>query len=303
MNAVLAAAKLVAGVAGASSALIADAVESSADVVGSFVVWGGLRVAAIPADEEHPYGHGKAEALAGAAVALLLVGASVGIAVQAVHEIRQPQTVPAAWTLAVLLVVMIVKVILARRVRGVGDLIGSTAVRADAWHHFSDAITSAAAFTGISIALWGRSRYGDARWAAADDWAALIAALVIGYNGVALLKPALDDLMDRIAGPDVVGPVRRVAESVDGVLAIEKLTARKVGLGYRVEVHVHAEPATPLDEAHALGGRVSRAIHTAVPSISSVLVHMEPFDIESEQGATVTSGAPGTPVTIGRAHH
>jgi cation diffusion facilitator family transporter len=277
VNAALAAVKLVAGLVGHTYALVADAVESGADVLGSLLVWGGLAVAARPADEDHPYGHGKAEALAAAAVALMLLGAAAGIAVQAVQEIRTPHTVPAPWTLGVLVAVVLVKWLLSRRVGAVGAAIGSTAVKADAWHHLSDAVTSAAAFVGISVAIWGNRYRGGSGWESADDWAALAASGVIAINGVLLLRPALHDLMDRMPGPDVVGPVRRAAEGVPGVLAVEKLAVRKAGLGYRATVHVQGEPKMPLDEAHALGGRVKGAICAALPQVQSVLVHMEPF--------------------------
>ena len=278
MNAGLAAVKLVAGLVGNTYALVADAVESGADVAGSLLVWGGLSVAARPADEDHPYGHGKAEALAAAAVALMLLGAALGIAVQAVREIRTPHQVPAPWTLGVLVGVVLVKGLLSRRVGAIGAAIGSTAVRADAWHHLSDAVTSAAAFIGISVALWGSRHRGGTGWESADDWAALVASAVIAFNGVSLLRPALHDLMDRIPGSDIVMSIRHAAEGVPGVLAIEKLAVRKVGLGYRVTVHVQAEPKTPLDEAHLLGGRVKGAVQAAVPQVQSVLVHMEPYE-------------------------
>jgi cation diffusion facilitator family transporter len=274
-NAVLAGIKLVAGLVGNSYALVADAVESTADVLSSLIVWGGLAIAAQPADDDHPYGHGKAESLAGAAVALMLLGAAIGIALEAIREIRYPRGAPAAWTLAVLVSVVLVKALLSRRVHSVGSAIGSSAVKADAWHHLSDAVTSAAAFVGISLAIWGTRAVGPG-WAAADDWAALAASAVIAYNGVMLLRPALNDLMDRMPA-EVVAPVRRAAESVPGVLAVEKLYVRRTGLVYRVTIHVQAEPTTPLDEAHALGHRVTDAIRAAVPQVDSVLVHMEPY--------------------------
>lgn len=278
VNAALAIFKLVAGIVGNSGALVADAVESTADVFGSLVVWGGLHVATLPADENHPYGHGKAEALAGAAVSLMLVGAAIGIAVDAVRQIRNPHGFPAPWTLGVLVAVMVVKWILSRRVHAVGADIGSTAVKADAYHHLSDAVTSAAAFVGISVALWGQHAGRGPSWAGADDWAALLAAGVIAFNGWTLLRPALDDLMDRMPGDDVMEPVRAAALSVPGVLFVESLHARKVGLGYRVTIHVQADPRMTLHDAHELGGRVKYGILRAVPRVQSVLVHMEPYE-------------------------
>jgi cation diffusion facilitator family transporter len=272
VNAGLAITKLVAGVVGHTYALVADAVESTADIFASTIVWGGLRVAARDPDEEYPFGYGKAEPLAAAVVALMLLGAAAAIAVEAVSEIRTPHLTPAPWTLAVLVGVVLVKWTLSRRVHAVGADIGSTAVKADAWHHMSDAVTSAAAFVGISNALWG-----GPGWESADDWAALLASGVIVFNGVRMLRPALYDLMDRMPGAEVVEPVRRAATSVGGVLAVEKLAVRRSGMGYRVTIHVQADPALRLDDAHSLGGAVKAAIRAAVPQVQYVLVHMEPY--------------------------
>lgn len=276
VNAALAAIKLVAGILGNTYALVADAVESAADVFASLVVWSGLSIAAQPADDDHPFGHGKAESLAAAVVSVLLLGAAVGIAIQSIREIRTPHEAPAPWTLLVLVGVMITKWVLARRVQAVSADIGSTAVKADAAHHLSDAITSAAAFIGISIAVVG-SRLRGGRWESADDWAALVASGVIAFNGVSMLRAALSDLMDRMPGEEIVGPVRAAAVAVPDVLAIEKLHVRKTGLTYQVAIHVHAAPTMSLEAAHALGGLVKYSIRTAVPLVDQVLVHMEPY--------------------------
>ena len=276
VNALLAITKLVAGLVGNTYALVADAVESTADIFGSLVVWGGLHVASRPPDKDHPYGHGKAEALAGFVVALMLVGAAAGIATAAWKEIRTPHLAPAPWTLAVLVGVVIVKLITARYVTGVGAEVGSTAVKADAWHHMSDAVTSAAAFIGISVALVGARVDGSPGWAAADDWAALFAAAVIAVNGVLLVRPALHDLMDRAPGDEITAPVRAAAMSVPGVRGVEKLFLRKSGLHYFVDLHAEADPEMSLRDAHALTGAVKAAIRAAVPQVTGVLVHMEP---------------------------
>ena len=273
VNTSLAMTKLIAGLVGNSYALVADAVESTADVLSSVIVWGGLRVAGRSPDERHPFGYGKADSLAAAVVALMLFGAAVGIGLQAIEEIRTPHHTPAPWTLAVLVAVVAVKAVLSRRVRDIGSTIGSSAVKADASHHMSDAITSTAAFIGISVALWG-----GPGWESADDWAALLASGIILYNGVAMLRPAVADLLDQMPGADIVEPVRRAAESVEGVLATEKLAVRKTGLTYRVTIHVQTDPEMPLREAHVLSGKVKGAIRRTVPQVDSVLVHMEPFE-------------------------
>jgi cation diffusion facilitator family transporter len=273
VNAVLVAVKLLAGVVGDSYALVADAVESSTDVFSSLIVWAGLRVTTRPADEDYPYGYGKAEPLAAAMVSLMMVGAALGIAAAAVTEILTPHHAPARFTLAVVPVVVAVKLVLSRRVRRVGEETGSRAVAADAWHHLSDAFTSAAAFLGISIALWG-----GPGWEAADDWAALAASAVIALNGVRLLRPAIGDLMDRMPGSPDVDRIALAAESVEGVLAVEKLRVRRLGLDYYVDLHVQADPELPLRDAHVLSGQVKGAIKAAVTGVAGVLIHMEPFE-------------------------
>jgi len=295
VNAVLAAVKLVAGVVGNTYALVADAVESIADIFASLVVWGGIAVAARPADDDHPYGHGKAEALATAAVSLMLLVAAAGIVVEALREIRTPHQVPAPWTLLVLVGVMAVKWGLSRRVHAVGADTGSSAVQADAAHHLSDAITSGAAFVGIAVGVVGTKLTGRPGWAAADDWAALLAAGVVGFNGISMVRSALHDLMDRTPGPDVVEPVRRAAAGVPGVRAVEKLAVRKTGTTYAVAIHAQADASTRLDDAHVLSGMVKSAIRAAVPRVDTVLVHMEPYDdVEPAPGPAPAPAASAT---------
>jgi cation diffusion facilitator family transporter len=282
-NTTLALTKLVAGLLGNSYALVADAVESTADIFSSLIVWGGLRISVRDPSEHYPFGYGKAEPLAATVVSAMLMGASLGIAIEAITEIRTPHHAPAPWTLAVLVLVVVTKTVLSRRVSAVASDIGSTAVSADAWHHMSDAVTSAAAFVGISIAL-----LGGPGWEAADDWAALAAAGVILLNGAGILRPALEELMDRTPGADVVDGVRQIASGVTGVRAIEKLAVRKSGMVYRATIHVQADATLSLRDAHVLGGKVRSAIRAALPNVQDVLVHMEPFE-SSPVGREATS--------------
>ncbi len=272
INVGLVALKLVAGVAGRSHALVADAVESSLDVVSSLVVWAGLRITARPADEDYPYGYGKAEALATGVVAMLLVGASAMIATAAIRDIGSPQDAPAPFTLVVVPAVVAIKEAMYRRACRVGRETGSLAVQADAWHHRSDAITSVAAFVGIAVAI-----AGGPGWESADDWAALAAAAIIAFNGFRLLRPTLADLMDRRPDGPVVDRIAAAARAVEGVRATEKLRVRKLGTTYFVDIHVQADSEMTLFDAHVLSGKVKGAIHDAVPDVAGVLVHMEPY--------------------------
>jgi cation diffusion facilitator family transporter len=282
INATLAGIKFAAGVFGNTYALVADAVESMADIFASLVVWGGLHISSQPADEDHPFGHGKAEALAAAVVSMMLLAAALLIAIHSVGEIRTPHKTPAPWTLGVLVAVMVIKWTLARRVAEVGKSLESSAVHADAAHHLSDAITSAAAFIGISIAIVGSRWVGGKGWEQADDWAALVASCVIAFNGLTMLRAAIDDLMDRVPSKEVLGTIERAAHSVAEVMATEKLTARRSGNTYWVTLHVQAAPALSLQEAHVVSGKVKSAIRAAVPRAAWILVHMEPFGVDHE---------------------
>jgi cation diffusion facilitator family transporter len=273
VNAGLAVLKIVAGVVGHSYALIADGIESSADILSSTIVWGGLRIAARDADDEYPFGYGKAESVAASIVALMLIGAAIGIAVQASREIVTPHHAPAPFTLVVLVAVVAIKELLFRRIAAVGRSVASEAVLADAWHHRSDAITSAAAFVGISIAL-----VGGPGWEEADDWAALAAAGVIVFNAQRLLRTTIGSLMDRAPGRATLAQIEAVASAVPDVRAIEKAIVRRAGIYLFVDLHVHADPLMSLRDAHVLSGKVKRAVMAAIPTVRGVLVHMEPFE-------------------------
>ena len=272
-NAALAVIKILTGVIGHSYALVADGVESTTDVFSSLILWRGLNVAARSPDEDFPFGYGKAEALSAAVMSLLLLAAGTGIAIQAVREIVTPHHGPAPFTLLILVVVVVTKETLFRRVFRVGRETDSLAVKADAWHHRSDAITSLAAFLGISVAL-----LGGPGWEPADDVAALFASVIILVNGSRLLRPAVGDLMDRAPDQALLDRVATVARGVEGVLATEKALARRVGGTYRVVLHVQASPHLSLREAHDLGGQVRSQVIETIPSIGDVVIHMEPFE-------------------------
>jgi len=279
LNAVLALVKLLAGVVGNSYALIADAVESLADLFGSVVVWGGLRISERDPDERFPFGYGKAEALATVVVGVMLCGAAIGIGIEAVAEILTPHHAPAPFTLGVLVVVVLVKELWSRNVLRQARAAGNDLVAADAWHHRADAITSAAAFIGISVAL-----LGGPGWEAADDVAALAASLLILWNGLSIARPALFELMDRSPADQLLAEVDEAARSVLDVRATEKLRIRKMGSVLFVEIHVQSDPGMSLHDAHVVSGKVKAAIRSRVPSVRNVLVHMEPFEADKPAG-------------------
>jgi cation diffusion facilitator family transporter len=271
INFVLAAVKIFAGVVGNAYVLIADGIESALDVGGSVVIWSGLTFAARPPDATHPYGHGKAEPIAAVVVAIGVLAAALGLAIQSVHELFLPHHGPAPFTLVVLIVVVIVKEILYRKVMRFGRDVESTAVQTDAWHHRTDAMTSIAAFIGISVAL-----IGGQRWQSADDWAALFACALIGANGYRLLKPALFEIMDTAPRGEIVDRVRKAAASVPGVARIDKSLVRKMGLSFYADLHVEVDGKITVREGHHIAHAVKRAIQESDPRIADVLVHIEP---------------------------
>ncbi len=271
VNTVLATVKITAGTLGHSQALVADGVESMADILSSLVVWRGLVVAAAPPDADHPYGHGKAEPLSAAIVAAVLVLAAMAIVVKSVNELLTPHRSPAPFTLGVLLGVVLVKEALFRFVLKQGSLIESSAVQVDAWHHRSDAITSLAAAVGISVSLIGGPGY-----AAADDAAALFAAGIIGWNGWRLLRPAMAELMDASPGPTVTDKVAEVARSVAGVDQVEKCLVRKMGYHLLVDMHIEVDPWMTVERAHMIAHQVKDQVRAALPRVRDVLVHVEP---------------------------
>jgi cation diffusion facilitator family transporter len=271
VNALLAIAKIAAGLIGNAYVLIADGIESTLDIGGSIVIWGGLKFAARPPDATHPYGHGKAEPVAAAAVAVGVLAAGLGLAIQSVRGLFLPHRAPAPFTLIVLVLAVIVKETLYRYVIRFGQEVESTAVKTDAWHHRIDAMTSVAAFIGISVSLVG----GQA-WRSADQWATLFACALIGANGYRLLRPALYEILDTAPRGQIVEIVCDAARSVPGVAGIEKPLIRKMGLSFYVDLHVSVNGDISVREGHAIAHDVKRAIQASDPRIADVLVHIEP---------------------------
>ncbi len=272
LNAVLAAVKFAGGVFGHTYALIADAAESMLDILSSTLVWAGFRVAAQPPDANHPYGHGKAEPLAGLAVSLFIFLMAGWVASHAVREIITPHQGPAWWTLVVLAGVIVVKTWFSRRMGMAGEEVGSTALGIEALHHWSDALTSGAAFVGICIALWGGKG-----WETADDWAALFACVIIAFNGFGMFTKALGDVMDTAAPKNFENEVRALALAVPGVQALDKVRMRKSGLSHLVDIQVRVDGNLTVREGHDIAHAVKDVlIASSTRGISDVTVHIEP---------------------------
>ena len=271
INIALAVTKIAAGLLGNAYVLIADGIESALDVGGSVIIWGALKFASKPPDATHPYGHGKAEPFAAIVVSVGVLAAALGLAISSVRELFLPRHAPAPFTLIVLVLAVVIKETLYRYVVRIGRNAESTAIQTDAWHHRTDALTSVAAFIGISVAL-----IGGETWQSADDWAALFACALIAANGYRLLRPALYEILDTAPRGEIVDVVRDAARSVPGVIDLEKLFIRKMGLSFYVDLHVKVDGEISVREGHRIAHEVKRAIQESDRRIADVLVHVEP---------------------------
>ena len=270
-NTILAGVKGFAGVVGHSDALIADAIESCADIFSSFLVLIGIRYANKPADEDHPYGHGKAEPLVTfAVVGFLLISATI-IAVESIRHLSEKQEQPAFFTLYVLAAIVVIKELSFQYVYRKGQQTNSSSLKADAWHHRSDALSSLIAFLGIlATFLFGKG------FEKADDWAALIASVFIIYNAYKIFRPALGEIMDEHNHHDLIDGIRVEAKKVVGVVDIEKCWARKNGMSYVVDLHLEIDGKLSVIEGHAISHALKDHLMEVFPYITEVLIHIEP---------------------------
>jgi cation diffusion facilitator family transporter len=266
--------KALGGIFGNSYALIADAIESTTDVVTSGLLYIGLTWSSKPADKEHPYGHGKAEALIALGIALALVIAAIIIGVESIHNIRTPHKSPKAFTLLILGGVILTKELLYRYVIKTGNEINSGAVKADAFHHRSDAITSGAAFIGITIGLWGGPGYE-----VADDWAALLAGVIIIINAYIIARPAIGELLDEELEPQLNEQVKKLAAEVPGVAYIEKCYIRKMGLKSHADMHVWVNKDLTVEQGHTIAHAVQDHIQEQLPQFAYIHIHIEPAGV------------------------
>lgn len=270
-NTVLALLKWLAGFFGNSYALIADAIESTADIFSSFLVLLGLKYAQRPADENHPYGHGRVEPLITFIVVGFLIVSATIIAYESIENIGTPHELPKPWTLFVLGGIIIWKESSYRIVMKKSRETNSSSLKADAWHHRSDAITSVAAFIGISIALVLGKGYENA-----DDYAALFAAGFILYNCYHIFRPALGEIMDENIYEEVIEEIRKYALEVAGIKATEKCYVRKSGTKYHVDLHAIVDSEITVKEGHALAHELKDYLIEHIPDLGHVMIHIEP---------------------------
>lgn len=271
VNLALGVVKLVGGLVGSSFALVSDAVNSLGDALTSVVVVGALWYAQRPADEEHPYGHTRAEAVAASNIAVVIILSALFVGWQALTRIAGHHEVPPVWTLWIAAANVVIKEGLYRYKVRVGKTTGSAAIVANAWDHRSDALCSLAVFVGLGIVRWAGPDY---IWA--DEAAALVVVAAILISGVKLFRSSTSELLDPQADEQLVEQIRATAEQTPGVSQVEKLWVRKTGMEYLADIHIQVDAQLTVDEGHRIGHRVKDRLVEQFASLRDVLVHLEP---------------------------
>ncbi len=271
INLALGAVKLVGGIVGQSFALISDAVNSIGDSLGSVIVLFAIRVAQKPPDPGHPYGHTRAEAVAGLSVAWIIAFSAVWVGWEAVTHMFERHKLPAAWTLWIAVANFVIKEALYRVNKTIGERIGSQSLVANAWDHRSDALCSLAVVIGIAAVRWGGTRY---LWA--DEVAALVVVAAILWSALRLLLTNAAELMDQQADDAIVDAIRQAALHVPGVRSVEKLRVRRSGMECFADIHLEVDPQITVELGHKIGHDVKSRLVKEFTSLRDVLVHLEP---------------------------
>lgn len=272
VNLALGVVKLVGGIVGSSFALISDAINSLGDSLASVVVLGALWYSQRPADDEHPYGHTRAEAVAASNVSLLIIISALFVGCEAITRLRIQHDLPPLWTLWIAGANAIIKEGLYRYKLRVGQQTRSAAIMANAWDHRSDALCSLAVLFGLGIVRWAGPEY---IWA--DEVAALIVVAMILWSGGKLLRDSTSELLDPQADAELVGRIRQTAAQVPGVRQVDKLWVRKTGLEYLADIHIQVDAQLSVEEGHRIGHLVKRRLVEDYASVRDVLVHLEPY--------------------------
>jgi cation diffusion facilitator family transporter len=266
----LAVCKIIVGVWAHSAAVVSDGIESASDVFASGIVLLGLALASKPADEEHPYGHGRFETLAGLAVGLMLTATGAGICVRAYGGLGQP-AIPAIYAIWPLIASAVLKTILSTIKVRYGRRIGSESLLADALNDTVDILSANTALIAVSLAIWNPDHFGSA-----DGYGAMGVGLIVMFLGGRVCYDTTNQLMDVMPEREKMDEIRRAAIGVPGALNIEKCYARKTGLRYHVDLHLEVAPNMTVRESHFIAHEVRDHVLAELPWVADVLVHVEP---------------------------
>jgi cation diffusion facilitator family transporter len=272
VNLALGIAKLVGGLLGGSYALVADAVNSLGDVVSTIVVLVALRVAQRPPDNEHPYGHTRAEGIAATNVAVVIIMSALAIAWEVMGRSGGERPLPPGWTLWIAGLNVAIKEGLYRYKYAIGKRTGSAAIIANAWDHRSDALSALAVLFGLAV-----TRLGGKEFLWADSAASLVVVAAIIYSGVKLFHLSASELMDIQADEPMVEQIRAAAANVPGVRGVDKLWVRKSGLEYFADIHIEVDAQMSVADGHLIGHNVKDQLLARFHVLRDVLVHLEPY--------------------------
>jgi len=267
----LAVLKITAGLMGHSTAVFSDGVESAMDVVTSMVVLGGMTLALRPPDSNHPYGHGRAESIAGKTVSTILIVTGLLLAFNSLFGLTSTSHPPRLYAIATLVISIVVKVWLARYKMSLGTKIESASLQADAWNDRVDVVSALAALAGSGLAA-----YAPERFLYADRLGGGLVALVILYTGLRVFRDTSLELMDTSPSDELMARVRGVVAQVRGVVRLETCRGRKSGLGYFFDLHIEVDPEMKVRDAHEIAHQIKDRVRSAIPSVLDVLVHVEP---------------------------
>ncbi|MDO8793569.1 MAG: cation diffusion facilitator family transporter [Vicinamibacterales bacterium] len=271
VSALLACSNITIGLLANSTSVVATGFEFAGDVLASSIVLIGMSVAARPADENHPYGHGRFETLAAFVVGVILAAAGVMICNQSLQAVGATHPPPGLNAAAALIGAIVLRGIMSSVKFRVGRRLRSSALMADAWNDAVDILSALAALVAVALAT-----YDPVRFLAADHYGGFVVGVVVVATGLRVLRDASLELVDTMPEPEVTGDIVQISRSVAGVRGIDKVFARKTGLQYHIDLHIEVEPTQTIAAAHAIGGHVRATLKRELPWVADVLVHVEP---------------------------
>lgn len=271
VSGVLAASNILAGWLANSTSVVATGFEFAGDMLAASIVLIGMGIAARPADEDHPYGHGRLETLSAFIVGMILVAGGTMISYTSLQGIGTRHDPPGMAAVVALIFAIIVRGVMSTVKFRVGRRLRSAALVADAWNDAVDILSALAALTAVGLAA-----YDPGRFLVADHYGGFIVGLVVVVTGLRVAWDASLDLADTMPPAELTEEIHRVARSVAGVEGIDKVFARKTGLQYHIDLHVEVDPDLTVAASHAIGGHVRSKLRTELPWVADVLVHVEP---------------------------
>lgn len=272
VNLVLAAAKLAAGLAGNSQAVVADAIHSLSDTVTDVALIFGVRYWSAPADEQHPHGHRRFETLVTVFIGITVAAAAVGIGWDAIKSFGQPSHPPSAIALAAALLSIVVKEGLYQWTARIGRTTGSSALVANAWHHRTDALSSVPVAIAVAVAMV------DHRLAVVDQAGALVVSVFVLQAAFRIVRPALDQLVDAGAPRAQRRELEELALAVDGVRAVHAMRTRYIGSELAVDIHIEVDADLSVADGFAIARRVKADLLERGSMVADVVVQIEPHE-------------------------